>query len=617
MKQILLLTLVAFVGFMPSYAQYTFSLNVSWSGNCSGYANQMNQAIRSFKSQAINGFPTRELCEQTRAMCHQELGHIELVYYDVKTGKEIKRQATNCKLNVTTTPCTGRPLAGGTGIVNALGVSQGTSFFSTNPADEITYWSEDYLERILALNKEYQHEASERVATGDKEFNDARARQSTSSIPYIEDGVFMGIPKTPLIEANPFGQANLDNVNRYLENSQGLGVAYITNPQDLSLILQQKYQILTRSENNPLGFNVNEIINKTNKTDEEKQALADYNEYAKRMCDQMTSEIEQLMTQIDLSEEKKQIDMAILAKDVYGEFDVPGINNTNFRKISIGDIPDERIADLVKMIDLCNQTNNTTGFHAQFYRNDLTGEYALSFEGSNSPFKAIAQAGRLLVEKINPFMDKKEHDAFNDWFKTNFPQGLGGVPDQFKLASSIARMITKLPSDIKINITGHSLGGGLASLVGAVTGAPTYTYNAEGVNDNILKHCSVLEKVNSGNVDNITAYYSSTDGLTRFQQVAGGLAQSLKNVNVTNMAPDNNKITENKSHTFAATSIGKHENTGINGPHFMDPMVKYFAGKHSETQIKWEQFRYFKNSILAAKENGSLEKVDHINIVVK
>ena len=83
------------------------------------------------------------------------------------------------------------------------------------------------------------------------------------------------------------------------------------------------------------------------------------------------------------------------------------------------------------------------------------------------------------------------------------------------------------------------------------------------------------------------------------------------------MAPDNNKITENKSHTFAATSIGKHENTGINGPHFMDPMVKYFAGKHSETQIKWEQFRYFKNSILAAKENGSLEKVDHINIVVK
>ena len=55
------------VGLLPINAQYSFTLNASWSGNCSGYTAQMNQAIRGFQSQAINGFPTRELCEQTRS----------------------------------------------------------------------------------------------------------------------------------------------------------------------------------------------------------------------------------------------------------------------------------------------------------------------------------------------------------------------------------------------------------------------------------------------------------------------------------------------------------------------------------------------------------------------
>ena len=171
-------TLLALVGILSANAQYTFTLNVSWSGNCSGYTAQMNQAIRGFQTQTINGFPTRELCEQTRAMCHQELGHIEIVYYDVKTGKEIKREATNCKLNVSTTPCTGRPMAGSVGTLNALGVSQGSSFYSANTANEIQNWSEDEMERMLALNKDFQSFEAINVATGDQTFDIARNKLS-------------------------------------------------------------------------------------------------------------------------------------------------------------------------------------------------------------------------------------------------------------------------------------------------------------------------------------------------------------------------------------------------------------------------------------------------------
>lgn len=168
--------LLALAGLLPAYAQYTFTLNVSWSGNCSGYTAQMNQMMGKYKSQAITGFPTRELCEQTRAMCHQELGHIEIIYYDVKTGKEIKREATNCKLNVSTTPCTGHPMAGSVGTLNALGVSQGSSFYSSNTANEIQNWSEDDMERMLALNPEYKTSSPVELSMGDENTDLVRNR---------------------------------------------------------------------------------------------------------------------------------------------------------------------------------------------------------------------------------------------------------------------------------------------------------------------------------------------------------------------------------------------------------------------------------------------------------
>ena len=178
MRKQIVTIIMALAGILPANAQYTFTLNVSWSGNCNGYTSQMNQAIRGFQTQTINGFPTRELCEQSRAICHQELGHIELVYYDVKTGKVVKRESTNCKLNVVTTPCTGRPMAGSVGMLNALGVSQGTSFYSANTASEIQDWAEDEARRRMGLDNTLQLSSPssfDYIMTADASFNRALA----------------------------------------------------------------------------------------------------------------------------------------------------------------------------------------------------------------------------------------------------------------------------------------------------------------------------------------------------------------------------------------------------------------------------------------------------------
>lgn len=258
MRKILISTLLALAGMKPANAQYTFTLDVSWSGNCGGYTSQMNQVIGKYKSQAISGFPTYESCEQVRKMCQQELGHIELVYYDLNTGKVIKKQATNCKLNVIAGSCTGRPLAGNTiqiGVPNINGVSQGTTFYSTNSANEIRDWSSDDMERMLALNRNYQHNEPTVVSTGDPDFDNVRSGYMLSgsmpggSLDYIEkphdnnnqeleDYMIVGGARIPVSVLNkPFnslGEAHSDDlkfVNIELKPVESLGTGHYDNEE--------------------------------------------------------------------------------------------------------------------------------------------------------------------------------------------------------------------------------------------------------------------------------------------------------------------------------------------------------------------------------------------------
>lgn len=67
--------------------------------------------------------------------------------------------------------------------------------------------------------------------------------------------------------------------------------------------------------------------------------------------------------------------------------------------------------------------------------------------------------------------------------------------------------------DKKLIITGHSLGGGLATIGGAKTGAETYTFNAAGVHEQTFKD----QNVGIENTRHIQAYYSDKDPLNIVQ----------------------------------------------------------------------------------------------------
>ena len=614
MKQFFLIMVLS-IASQFAVAQWKFNISLSVNG-CTGfdktYESWANAQLKQWNTTLISGFQTKSECETARSV---------VLSSSVTDGK--------CKVQFSASPCIGS--GGAVGSVDVLGVSKGSSFNSTNPINEINDWSNDDMERMLALNPEYKYEEPSYVQTNDAQFNNALVIDTSKpfrSLNVGEDGLINthsadmsmnslrdGFNKVEM--ANDFSLlANQKNVQRYVDASQGLGVPYLANPQDLSLMLQRQFQSIT-------GYDINAIMNKMDRTDSEKQAIADYNEYVKRMCDQMISEIEQQMARIDKSEEKKQIDMAIIAKDCYDDDDKGYLGMTDYRRITSDNITDSYMKSIAETIELCNATHNETGFNAVLYYNENTGAYVIGCEGSSRPSIEIGSKYYPSMEKNDdtgditfsltiggvPLSATFSKDNINDWGMNNIIQAFGGTAAQFELAHTIGNAINMLPKDVRDNldlsITGHSLGGGLASVIGLSTGKPTYTYNAEGVSDKILNKWGLLEKKNNGDYD-ITAYHSSGDILTASQKTVQSIGFAIL-TGVENIGKQN----------IVAEAIGKSVNVGFHGVHQQGPMVEHFIKANAKSQSEWERIRYSRNSILAAKQDGSLQKVDHINVIFK
>ncbi len=75
-------------------------------------------------------------------------------------------------------------------------------------------------------------------------------------------------------------------------------------------------------------------------------------------------------------------------------------------------------------------------------------------------------------------------DDLGDWY-TNFAQGAAGplVPTQYGEATNVAEQVSRAVGGAELTITGHSLGGGLASAAALATNRPAVTFNAAGLND--------------------------------------------------------------------------------------------------------------------------------------
>lgn len=306
---------------------------------------------------------------------------------------------------------------------------------------------------------------------------------------YIGDGKFKGIDNG---QTEIKGEANMENVKRYMSKVSDFIYDFIDNPRDLGIALPALFLMVT-SSSYFLGYDVNVIRNKLpqKRTPDEAQAIVDYNEFVNQICDKIIATAERDRAKL---KETKVFEMAVLSDMAYCR-GYESLKKTNYVLIDRENQDQyKEIQSLINSINVCNKIGSDAhiGFSVSAFYNAKTNEYTLAFRGSDDLF---------------------------DYLHNNIPQNLWGADaPQYIIADTIAQAIKSIPDDVKINLTGHSLGGGLASLVGAITGKETVTFNAAGVHPRTLEKFGV--NPDSDFTHNISAYSLKGEVLTSLQEYA-------------------------------------------------------------------------------------------------
>lgn len=602
MRKSLLTIILALAGFLLANAQYTFTISGGFSGNCanvSGYR-ELNQQLLQIKGQAVGGFPDRASCEQMRAVINSIKTQAIMIIYDARTGRVIDKKNYNCSFSLSASPCTGRPFGGSAGEPNILGVGQGSSFSSTNSTYEIQDWSSDDMERMLALNPEFVNYSSSDLSTGDIEAD--MVRNNARETAFVID------PSKPFRSLNvgEDGQINtrsddfitpkerpaeMSVVKSYIDRINMADIPDFSSGDMYIQWIYQKYKDFS-------GYDIEALSRKYGLTDTEKQVLANFREFYKATANGI---VDKLKDNINSSNETKVFEMSVLSDDSYGQSEFLGM--TNYEKMYSADLSD--YDPMKSTLNIIERFDKETGFHAELYYNKALNEYTIAFEGSN----------------MNPVHLR---DFVNDWWNTNKKQGFGDIPDQYKMAAYIA---SNLPDGVKVNFTGHSLGGGLASLCGAITGKPTFTFNAEGVNENILGAFGI--DTNRNNLfGNIKAYHTSNDLLSYVQDNTGNIiaAPALgERINTGKLQSTGQQIFYDLAGTAIVsavstvsplgTVIGAVPNVGSKAmAHKLAPMVTYFQNERNSMAERIHQ----SISLIRAEESRSaMRTLDAIQVTLE
>lgn len=139
--------------------------------------------------------------------------------------------------------------------------------------------------------------------------------------------------------------------------------------------------------------------------------------------------------------------MALISQDVY---DPTSKGITGWSRLS-----DDQLTQAG--IDPASLEDPSTGFRAAIYQ-DANGDHVLAFAGSND---------------------------IKDWLN-NAEQGLGLPATEYNQAVALATE-AKAAFGNSLAITGHSLGGGLASIASLATDSAAVTFNASGLNDDTIQ----------------------------------------------------------------------------------------------------------------------------------
>jgi uncharacterized Zn-binding protein involved in type VI secretion len=174
-------------------------------------------------------------------------------------------------------------------------------------------------------------------------------------------------------------------------------------------------------------------------------------------------------------------DLSRLAEDVYN---APGEKPPPIGWKRLSDNPKNLPPDLQDAV----WEDQESGFRAALYGSEIGGGKVLAFRGTAN------KAG----------------------WANNFQQGLGYGSGQYELAMDLAKDTKRLYRK-DIEITGHSLGGGLASAGSIVTNSPGYSFNGSGLHPNTVKQFS---KTRSNGDQLNHAYHVKGEVLTTLQEPA-------------------------------------------------------------------------------------------------
>ena len=209
---------------------------------------------------------------------------------------------------------------------------------------------------------------------------------------------------------------------------------------------------------------------------------------------------------------KQEVRNALASRGVYTFVDLPKFSLERKSPLDLRGlgVPDD--ANL-----LLGEGSGIAGFKAMVYQDYITGEdqYVLAFAGTDDTF--------------GQFLDWLLFGAEGDW-KNNFDQGLGrGTPPQYEAAMKTGDGLSKSDGIHAghLIVTGHSLGGGLATAAAVVGGFRADTFNAAWLRKETLLEPDGLggtrarypgSLVNfAGAVGTINAHYVDWDILTYFQ----------------------------------------------------------------------------------------------------
>lgn len=358
-----------------------------------------------------------------------------------------------------------------------------------------------------------------------------------------------------------------------------------------SRMLSDQFKALT-------GFDIYELNNKIKPTPEELEILNSYNEYVDMVCksaqDKLSAEEERV----------PELEMAAYSIAVYKDDDTNLITDyfkpNPLRDMSIISNPQER-SGAEKIVNFINENEGKSGFNSEIYYDKGQDKYVIAIRGTEfTKLKDLSADALFALLAKSP-----QHDI------------------AYKLAQTIKE--SGIPLD-KIKITGHSLGGGLASIVGMITGCETYIYNPAHVSLEAAKNY----KLDLSRQDNIHTYTTKKEIVTSVENAVNAVNSIYpknlicKPINATTAAANAitlglpkeqlaSVVVAGSSNT-AYLNLGSQETIETGSLHRIGPMYNAIASKDSSK--KWMKNRDAYKFVSNIRSSGELSfKVSSLNLI--